>query len=70
MLVGTDMGTNVAVIYAILVMANLERKLYIRVDDMYPANHAEYIIKTGGDLLMTVFQFGTVSTILENSMMC
>ena len=44
-LVGTAMGTNVAVIYAILVMAYLERKLYTRVNEMYPADYAEYIIK-------------------------
>ena len=54
-LVRTAMGTNVAVIYAILVMANVERKLYTRVNEIYPADYAEYIIKTGGDLLMTVF---------------
>ena len=39
------MGTNVAVIYAILVMAYLERKLYTRVNEMYRADYAEYIIK-------------------------
>ena len=44
-LVGTAMGTNVAVIYAILSMAYLERKLYTRVNEMYPADYAEYIIK-------------------------
>ena len=49
------MGTNVAVIYAILVMAFLERKLYTRVNEMYPSDYAEYIIKTGDNLLMTIF---------------
>ena len=65
------MRTNVAVIYAILVMAYLERKFYTRVNEMYPADYAEYIIKNWKRFIDDCFFFfGTISTTLENSLIC
>ena len=43
-LIGTAMGTNVAVIYAILFMAYLEQELYHNVRNMYPQDYSQYII--------------------------
>ena len=43
-LIGTAMGTNVAVIYAILFMAYLEQELYQNLRNMYPQDYSQYII--------------------------
>ena len=43
-LMGTTMGSNVSVIYAILFMAFLELQLYSSVRDIYHRDYAEYII--------------------------
>ena len=44
-LVGTTMGSNVSVIFAILFMAYLETHIYHNVRQMYPQDYAEYLIK-------------------------
>ena len=44
-LVGTTMGSNVSVIFAILFMAYLEIHIYQNVRQMYPQDYAEYLIK-------------------------
>ena len=44
-LIGATMGSNESVIYAILVMAFLELKLYQNVRTIYPEDYAEYLIK-------------------------
>ena len=43
-LIGTTVGSNVSVIYAILFIAYLELQLYSNVRDIYPRDYAEYII--------------------------
>ena len=45
-LIGTTMGSNVSVIYAILFEAYLELQLYSNIRDIYPCDYAEYIIHT------------------------
>ena len=44
-LIGTTMGSNVSVIYAILFMAFLELKLYQNIRRIYPEDYADYLIR-------------------------
>ena len=44
-LVGTTMGSNVSVIFAILFMAYLEIQIYQNLRQMYPQDYTEYLIK-------------------------
>ena len=57
-LIGTTMGSNVSVIYAILFMAYLELQLYSNVRDILLRDYAEYITGQGRDILTIVLSSG------------